>query len=182
MSTRTPVEPPSGKSPPDPEPPHGLVEEIREEIGHAVEHVPKPVRWTVRKLVWFTVISMGALLVIAILSLGLYYMHRTELVAQELTLFLNTTLRKRSDIQVEFADIRGNPLRQVRLIRPRVRFVEGGPPLLEAPWIEVGYSPWNLLRGSSRAIDIRIEAPVVTLGRRPDGAPPRPEASRRPST
>jgi len=169
MSTRTPVEPPSGKSPPDPEPPHGLVEEIREEIGHAVEHVPKPVRWTVRKLVWFTVISMGALLVIAILSLGLYYMHRTELVAKELTLFLNTTLRKRSDIQVEFADIRGNPLRQVRLIRPRVRFVEGGPPLLEAPWIEVGYSPWNLLRGSSRAIDIRIEAPVVTLGRRLDG-------------
>ena len=82
MSTRTPLEPPSHPGTPEPEHPHGLVEEIREEIGHAVEHVPQPVRWTVRKLVWFTVIAAGALLVIAILSLGLYYMHRTELVAK----------------------------------------------------------------------------------------------------
>ena len=59
------------------------VEELKEKVGEAVEHVPLPVRWTVRKLVLVTMLALVALMVLAVVSVGLYYANRTELVARE---------------------------------------------------------------------------------------------------
>src|SRR5262245_10335849 len=157
----------------------GLVEEIRHEVEdlrhgieevveEVVEHVPPPVRWTVRKLVLLIVAGFVTLVVVAVLSIVLYYARRTELVAEELTLFLNQTLSTRSNVRIEVADVRGNPFQRVRLIRPKVVFKDGGSPLLEAPWIELGYSPFALMRGT-RSVDIVVQAPVVRLEREPDG-------------
>ena len=148
----------------------GLVEEIRHEIHEAVEHVPKPVRWTVRKLVLLVGLSLAALVVLAVVSIVLYYANRTELVARELTLLLNQTLASRSNVRVQVGDIRGNPFQQVRLLRSRVVFADGGQPLLEAPAIQLGYSPLSLLRRDGRTVDIVIESPVVRLSRRADGS------------
>jgi hypothetical protein len=148
---------------------HGLVEEIRHEIHEAVEHVPKQVRWTVGKLVLLVGLSLAALLVVAILSVILYYANRTELVARELTLFLNHTLAARSDVRVEVSDIQGNPFQQVRLLRARVVFADGSGSLLEAPAIQLGYSPLSFLRRDGRTVEIVMESPVVTLRRKPDG-------------
>src|SRR5213593_3869088 len=91
------------KSPHDRPPPHegeppGAVEEIREGIGQAVESVPKPVRWTVRKLALALGLSIIGLIVLLIVSALLYVSHRTQWVAQELTVFLNGTLATRSDV------------------------------------------------------------------------------------
>src|SRR5437867_11735186 len=110
--------------------PSGLVEEIREEIEHVVESVPRPVRWTVRKLVRLIALSLLALALVIGVTAILYLSKRTQAVAKELTVFLNTTLVRRSDVAFEIADIRGNPLSDVRLIRPRVRFRDGDAPLL----------------------------------------------------
>jgi hypothetical protein len=149
---------------------HHLIEDIREEITHAVEHVPKPVRWTARKLFLLVVIGLVALVVIAVVSALLYFANRTELVAQELTVFLNGTLARRSDVVVEIDDIRGNPLTGVRLIQPRIRFRDGGgATLLEAPSMILKYSALNLWRGRQRTIDVTLENPVVRLSRGSNG-------------
>src|SRR2546422_8747851 len=143
---------PPRQEPPDAPP--GIVEELKhdvEELGHAVgeavEHVPKQVRWTVRKLILLAAVALVTLLVIAIGSALLYFAHRTELVAHELTLVLNGVLAQRSDVQLEIGNIRGNPFQRVRLIKPKVWFTDGRrPALLEAPWIEVRYSPLQWMR------------------------------------
>ena len=153
-----------------PEAPHGIVEEIRHELEEAVEHVPEPVRWTVRKLVALGFAILAALVVIAVVSVALYYANRTELVAKELTLFLNHTLSTRSDVQIEMTDIRGNPFQRIRLMHPRVTFRDGGEALLDAPWIELGYSPLSLLRRDGKTVEITVESPVIRLGRRADGS------------
>ena len=160
--------------PHDPEQPsraQEIVHEIKEEIEHAVEQVPPRVRWTIRKLVLIIGLSIVGFLLLVIVSALLYLGNRTQLVAKELTLILNNTLAQRSDVVLDIQDIRGNPFRRVRLMRPRVRFVDGeGPAVLEAPWIDVSYSAWNLLRGSSRNIDVVVEKPVIRIGKKADGS------------
>ena len=166
----TPPETQTTPPPGNPEHPHGLVEEIREEIEHAVEHVPKPVRWTVRKLILVAIAGLVTLVVLVVGTAVLYVVNRTEWVAKELTVFLNTTLAQRSDVSLEIADVRGNPFREVKLIRPRVRFREGdGPALLEAPVIHVRYSAWGFVSTRGRFVDILVEKPEIHLTRLPDG-------------
>ncbi len=180
MSNDPPREP--GQRPDDPnDPPAGIVEELRHEVEElregiehaveeAVEHVPKPVRWTVRKLVLIAFLGLSALVVIAIVSALLYFANRTELVAHEMALLLNGTLARRSDVQIEIGDISGNPFRHVRIINPRVRFTDGdAPALLEAPWIELRYSPLQWLRPQRRTLDIVIEKPVIRFTRDASG-------------
>lgn len=157
------------QTPPPHEEASGLVQEIRHEIEEVVEHVPRPVRWTVRKLVLLVAAIVVGLVVLTIVSIVAYYARRTELVAQELTLYLNHTLSTRSNVRIEFRDIRGNPLSRIRLIEPRVTFRDGGEPLLAAPWIEIGYSPWSLLNGDQKVIDVVVRQPTFRLGRNPDG-------------
>ena len=97
--TRPPRNDP-GREPQGDTEPHGIVEELRHEVeelregiehavGDAVEHVPKPVRWTVRKLVAIIALAVAAVVVIAVVSAMLYFANRTELVAREATLLLN---------------------------------------------------------------------------------------------
>jgi hypothetical protein len=148
-----------------------VVEEIREEIEHAVEHVPKPVRWTVRKLALLASLSILALIVVGVVTAALYFSNRTEWVARELTLFLNGTLAQRSDVSVEIGDIGGSLFSEVRLLRPRIRFRDGtAPPLLEAPAMKMKYSAWAMITGRGRLVDITIESPVIRLPRRADGS------------
>src|SRR5947209_18853625 len=80
-----------GKDPP--EPPHGIVEELKQEVGElghavgeAVERVPQPVRWTVRKLVLLAAAAVSALVGIALGSAMLYFAHRTAYVEDGLLL------------------------------------------------------------------------------------------------
>ncbi len=168
----------SGGGAPEPPPePQGIVEELRHEVaelGHAVEevveHVPKQVRWTVRKLIGLVALILVGLVVIAIVSALLYFARRTELVAKELTLVINGALAQRSDVQVEIHDISGNPFDRVRLIKPRVYFTDGETPaLLEAPWIQLNYSPLQWLRRDRRTIDVVIESPVIRISKGKDG-------------
>ena len=58
--------PPNPHPEPAPDEHHGLVEEIRHEIEEAVEHVPPPVRWTVRKLVLLGLTVFVGLVVLAV--------------------------------------------------------------------------------------------------------------------
>ena len=95
--------------PDDDHEPHGVVETLREEIEEAVEHVPQPVRWTVGKLTRLALLVLAGLMVLGVASAILYFMNRTELVARELSLLLNRTLREHSDLVLELRDIRGNP-------------------------------------------------------------------------
>jgi hypothetical protein len=157
---------------PDAPPPehHGLAEELREELAEVVEHVPQPVRWTVGKIAWLVSAGVLLVLVIAVVTGALYLARRTEWVAQELSLFGNQALATRSDVRVEMRDLRGNPFTGLTLIEPRVRFRDGDlPPLLEAKRIHVAYSAWALLTGRRRAIDVRLEQPVVWMSRGRDG-------------
>ncbi|MBI3539657.1 MAG: translocation/assembly module TamB domain-containing protein [Candidatus Eisenbacteria bacterium] len=172
--------------PPDHEPrdpesgetPHGLGEEIRHEIAEvrheieeAVEHVPKPIRWTVGKLVRLAVLSVFALLAIAVVTAILYVANRTQWAAQELALVVNQTLAARTDVMLEIGDLKGNPLTGVRILRPRVRFREGNaPPLLEAPSLTLRYSAWALATGGRGPIEVDIDHPRFQLGRKPDGS------------
>ncbi len=155
---------------PKPDPPHGLVEEIEHAVEQAVEHVPQQVRWTVRKLVLVSGLALVGLVVIACVSLVAYYANRTVIVAHELTLFVNGILATRSDVVLEIGDLKGNPFTGVRLIRPRVRFREGGgAPLLEAPSADLKYSAWGLLTGKTRSIELVLNRPEITLSRKADG-------------
>ena len=172
---------------PEEEPPHGLVEGIKEEITrvkdefqeeiehvkegieNVVEHVPKPVRWTVSRLFWAAVLSLGALVVLLVLTAILYVANRTEWAARELTVLINQTLARRSDVEFEIRDIKGNPFTGVRLLDASARFREGDqPPLLNAPVIRVSYSAFGLLRGKSPIV-FDLEQPVVRLANGPDG-------------
>src|SRR5206468_2241691 len=99
MSLQNPMDPTSPTNEEEPgrasaHEPGGVVEAIREEIEEVVEHVPRPVRWTVGKLARLALLVLAGLLVLAILSAVLFVMNRTELVARELSILLNRTLRE----------------------------------------------------------------------------------------
>lgn len=162
-----PPKPPDGPSAPEH---HGLGEEIRHELEEAVEHVPRPIRWTVGKLVALVTVSLVGLVVVLIATAILYVANRTEWAAQELTLVINQMLATRSDVMLEIADIKGNPLTGVRAVRPRVRFREGdAPPLLEAPSMRLRYSAWAVLTGGRGPIVVEVDRPVIRLARGADG-------------
>src|SRR5262249_13274714 len=79
------------------------------------------------------------------------------------------TLARRSDVEFEIRDIKGNPFAGVRLLDASARFREGDqPPLLTAPVIRVSYSAIGLLRGKSPIV-LDLEQPVVRLAKGPDG-------------
>lgn len=157
---------------PPPQPPqehHGVVETLREEIHEVVEHVPEPVRWTVGKLVRISLLSLAALILLAAVSLALYLTNRTELVARELTLLVNSALVRHSDVVLSMSDIKGNPLVGFRVIEPRVRYRDGGGTLLEAHEMRVSYGTFSLLRGGRGPITVVVDRPVVKLDLGPDG-------------
>ncbi|HEY2955700.1 MAG TPA: translocation/assembly module TamB domain-containing protein [Candidatus Eisenbacteria bacterium] len=177
-----------GESPAPPEgEPQGLVEEIKEgiehvteeikeeiehvkeEIEHAVEHVPQPVRWTVSRLFRVVLLSFAALFALLVLTAILYVANRTEWAAKELTVLINQTLARRSDVELEIRDIKGNPFAGVRLLDTTVRFRTGdAPPLLSVETIRVSYSALGLLSGRSPIV-LELEHPVIQLARGPDG-------------
>ena len=142
---------------------HGVVETIREEIEEAVEHVPQPVRWTVARLIRVVLLSLLALVVLAIVSAALYLSNRTQLVARELALVLNHTLAQRSDVVLQLRDIKGNPFTGFRILQPRVRYRDDGGTLLAAEEMRVHYSALGLLRGDANPIEVTVERPVVRL-------------------
>lgn len=172
---------------------HGVVETIREEIHEVVEeihevveHVPQPVRWTVGKLVRIALLSLVALILVLAVSTAAYLANRTELVAHELTLVLNHTLRLNSDLEIEMRDIKGNPFTGFRVIEPRVRYRDGAGTVLEAPEMRVGYGALSLLRGGRGPLTLLVREPVVRLDLGPNGtlrfpkytAPPKKSGAR----
>ncbi|MEO5989073.1 MAG: translocation/assembly module TamB domain-containing protein [Candidatus Eisenbacteria bacterium] len=166
MADNQPPEEPRGSDPHHE--PHGVVEAIREEIEEVVEHVPEPVRWTVRKIALLVVLSIIGLLVLAIVSVALYFMNRTELVAREITLVLNQTLASRSDVVLRIGDVKGNPLTGVRVLAPHLEYKDGTP-LLDAPEMRVSYPAVGLLTGGRGPIEVTIVRPVVRLDVGPNG-------------
>jgi hypothetical protein len=146
--------------------PQGVVETIREEIEdvveEVVEHVPQPVRWTVGKLARLVTLVFLGLAVLALISAVLFFMNRTELVARELSILLNRTLREHSDLVLDLRDIRGNPFTGFRAIEPRVRFRDGAT-LIAAREMKVDYSALSLAFGKSGQIELTLERPDVHL-------------------
>jgi hypothetical protein len=120
------------------------------------------VRWTVGKLARLASLVLLGLAVLAIISAVLFFMNRTELVARELSLLLNRTLREHSDLVLDLRDIRGNPFTGFRAIEPRVRFRDGAT-LLSAREMKVDYSAWGLVFGRSGQIELTLEKPDVRL-------------------
>src|SRR5262245_4061578 len=164
-------EPPPDEAPePEPAPePHGLAEEIKHEIEEVVEHVPKPIRWTVGKLVRLVVLGLIGLVVVLVVTAILYVVNRTEWAAQELAILVNQALVSRSDVAIEIGDIKGNPFTGVRVLKPRVRFRDGDQPLLmDAAEMRLRYSAWDLATGGRRAIEIEIDQPLFHVARGPD--------------
>lgn len=155
-------EPPPGLPPEGDREPHGVVETIREEIEEVVEHVPQPVRWTLGKLFRLGALVLVGVVVLGIVSVVLYLTNRTELVARELSLILNRTLREHSDLVLDLRDIRGNPLSGFRAVEPRVRFRDGAT-LLAAHEMRVNYSMWSLLTGGEGSVDVVLDQPEVRL-------------------
>ena len=152
---------PPGSRPPDDEP-QGVVETIEEVVEEVVEHVPQPVRWTVGKLTRLVLLVLAGAVVLGITSAVLFFMNRTELVARELSLLLNRTLREHSDLTLDLRDIRGNPFTGFRAIEPRIRFADGTT-LLEAREMRVDYTAWALILGQTGSIDVTLERPLVRL-------------------
>lgn len=148
---------------------HGVVETLREEIEEVVEHVPQPVRWTVGKIVRLTLLALAALVVVAIVSVILYFANRTELVARETALILNQTLARRSDVVLDLRDLRGNPFTGFRAVHPRVRFRGDGAELVGAKALVARYPLWTLLRGGRGPIAVTLEEPVIRLTKTADG-------------
>ena len=140
---------------------HSVVETIREELHEVAEHVPKPVRWTVGKLVRIAVLGLLALVVVVVVSAIAYFMNRTELVARELTLLANHALARNTDLVLEMRDIKGNPLTGFRVIEPRLRYRDGGGVLLEAREMRVRYGLWSLLRGGDGPVAVTVAKPLV---------------------
>jgi len=168
MSTTPPPEPPHHES--AAEQVRELAHEIQHEIEDAVEHMPPPVRWTLRRIVALVLISLVSLLVVAVVSVILYLANRTEWVAQEVTVVINQTLARRSNVVLEMADLRGNPLTGLRAVRPRVRFRDRkGPPLLEARALTIRYGAWSLATGGGAPIVIELDQPVLRIDRDADG-------------
>lgn len=169
-------DPGTGGPPPEGERP-GVVEGIKEELHHVaeeihevVEHVPKPVRWTIRRIVGLALLTLFALVVVAVVSVILYFARRTELVAHELTLVVNQTLAARSDVVLVIRDLKGNPLQGLRIVHPVLRFRDGDlPPVLEAEELRLRYSAWSLLTGGNGPIEVELKKPVIQLARGPDG-------------
>src|SRR2546421_768760 len=141
---------------------HGVVETLREELHEAVEHMPRPVRWTLGKLLRLAALVAVGVIVLGIASAVLYFMNRTELVARELSLLLNRTLRDHSDLVLDLRDIRGNPLTGFRAIEPRIRFRDGGT-VLEAKEMKVNYSAWSLISGGDGSIDVTLSHSTIRL-------------------
>jgi len=142
---------------------HGVVETIREELHEVAEHVPKPVRWTVGKLVRISLLVLAGLAVVVVVSAVAYLANRTELVAHELALVLNHSLAQRTDLVLEIRDVKGNPLTGFRVIEPRVRYRDGGGTLLEAREMRLRYGAFSLLRGGRGPIHAVVERPVLRL-------------------
>ncbi|HYM81306.1 MAG TPA: translocation/assembly module TamB domain-containing protein [Candidatus Limnocylindria bacterium] len=161
----------------DSDDPRGLTEELKQAVEKiedvvedVVEHVPKPVRWTIGKIVMLAGLGLVGLVILLMVTAVLYVANRTEWAAEELTVLLNQMLVTRSDVALSIGDLKGNPLRSVRVLRPTLRFRDGtGQVLLEAPSMTVSYSAWDFLRGAQRRIDIVIDSPVVRLARGADG-------------
>ena len=155
---------------PKPEDPHGLVEDIQHEIEEVVGHVPRPIRWTVGKLVRLAALVLAGLVSLVLLTAVLYVINRTEWAAGELSLIVNQALASRSDVTIELGDVKGNPFTGLRVLRPRIQFREGDqPPLLTAPEMRLRYSAWALVTGGSGSIVVEIDHPVIRLGRSADG-------------
>jgi translocation-and-assembly-module (TAM) inner membrane subunit TamB-like protein len=168
---------------------HGLADRLEETVEHAVEtvehkveeaaaevaeHVPepirKPVRWTIHKLILLGLASFVALVVVVAAVGGWYVWNRTEWAAHELTGRVNRALIEHSDVELTVGGVRGNPLRAVTVFEPRVRFRDGGGPVVfEARSMRLRYSTWNLLTARRRAIVIEVEHPILRLGHGPDG-------------
>ena len=137
MSDERPSDPTSEGPPPEEH--HGLAEEIKQEIEEVVEHVPKPIRWTVGKLVRLALLGLAGLVVLVAVTAVLYVVNRTEWAARELALMVNQALVSRSDITIEIGDIKGNPFTGVRVLKPRVRFRDSNlPPLMDAEEMRAG--------------------------------------------
>jgi hypothetical protein len=161
--TRKPGPAEGGEGEPEPQ---GVVETLREEIEEVVEdvveHVPQPVRWTVGKLARLASLAALGLFVLGVISAVLFFMNRTELVARELSILLNRTLREHSDLVLDLRDIRGNPFTGFRAVEPHVRFRDGAT-LLAAREMRVDYSAWALMFGKSGQIELTLEHPDVRL-------------------
>src|SRR5262249_39380085 len=90
------------------------------------------------------------------------FMNRTELVARELSLLLNRTLREHSDLVLDLRDIRGNPFTGFRAVEPRVRFRDGAT-LVAAREMRVDYSAWGLVFGRGGEVEVTLERPEIPL-------------------
>src|SRR6266487_2587669 len=179
-------DPPEERSPLDPQ---RIVEEAREGVEHLVEevredveelhdkiedvveeHLPRRVRWTAGRIAW---LILGSLVVVVGLFVGgalLYVARHSVWAAGELTRVINQALAQHSNLVLEVPDLRGNPFKQVTLVRTRL-LMRGHPnePLLEAPTMSVAYTPWTLWLSRRRAIEITLEHPVLRLTKGPDG-------------
>ncbi|NOT33976.1 MAG: hypothetical protein HOP12_07375 [Candidatus Eisenbacteria bacterium] len=147
---------------------------VDEAIEGVVEHVPAQarasVRWTVRKLVLLSVAGLSLLLVLGGAGFVYYLWNHTEYASHELTGRVNELLRQRSDLVLELDGLSGNPLSTVTVVRPRVRYREGGgAPVLEAASMKMRYSTWDLLWARRGAIILELERPTLRLTRGPDG-------------
>ncbi len=148
-----------------PAPEHHLAQEIREEIEEIVEHVPRPVRWTVGKLFLLAALSLFGLVVVTALTAVLYVANRTEWAAQELALVTNRLLAPRSDLLLELDDIKGNFVTGVRLIKPRLvyRDAPGRAPLLQAREVRLRYPPWVLMAQNRSVVEIELDRPELWI-------------------
>ena len=170
LESREPGDRPEPDATGTPAEPHGLAEDIRQEIEEVVEHVPRPIRWTVGKLLRLTVLALVGLIVLVTLTAVLYVANRTEWAAREIALLVNQALASHSDIAIAIGDVKGNPLTGVRVMNARVAFREGDqPPILEAPEMRLRYSAWALATGGRGPIVVEIDRPVIRLARGEDG-------------
>ena len=167
---RDPEERPASSASDASEEHHGIAEEIRQEIEEVVEHVPRPIRWTVGKLLRLAVLVLVGLVVLVVLTAVLYVANRTEWAAKEIALLVNQALASHSDVAIEIGDLKGNPLTGVKIFRARVLFREGDQPaLLEAPEMRLRYSAWALATGGRGPIVIEMDHPAIRLARGEDG-------------
>src|SRR6266699_1119501 len=115
-------DPPEERSPLDPQ---RIVEEAREGVEHLVEevrevveeHLPRRVRWTAGRIAW---LILGSLVVVVGLFVGgalLYVARHSVWAAGELTRVINQALAQHSNLVLEVPDLRGNPFKQVTLVR-----------------------------------------------------------------
>lgn len=154
------------------------IEKVEETVEAAldpvVESLPraaqKPVRWAVAKLVLLALATVIGVVLLGVLAVGYYMWNHTEFASHELTGRLNRLLQSKSDVELSLDGLRGNPLKTVTVVHPRIRYRgSSDAPLLEAPTMRLSYSTWDLLWGKRGAIVIEMDRPIVRLGRGPDG-------------